>query len=123
MLRSSEVAHMKPSSFWSMSWILGIGKGCLLILLFSSLRSAKERRDPSGLLIVNIGQAHSEWLIFLKIPCLHNLSTSSLSFCSWEYGTGYGFAWYGAAVESLRTRSTGSVFQVPTVPSYRCSYF
>src|SRR5687768_6960175 len=99
-----------------------MGKGYRLIHFFSSLRSAKERRDPSCLLIVNIGQAHSDLLIFLNIPCLHNLSTSSLSFCPWECGTGYGFAWYGAPLGSFRTKSTGSVFQIPTVPSNRCSY-
>ena len=39
------------------------------IILFNSLKSAKDPRDPLGFLIVNIGQAHSDLLIFLNMPC------------------------------------------------------
>src|SRR5688572_27624571 len=123
MFKSSDVANMNPSSFSSISWILGIENGCLFILLFSSLKSVRDLEDPSGLLIVNMGHAHSDLFIFLKIPSSHNLFTSSLSFTSWECGTGYGFAWYGCPFGSFRCKSTGSASQVPTVPSNRCLNF
>ena len=67
-----------------MSVILGSGKGFLFITLFTSLRSTKDLSEPSGLDIVNIGQAHSEWLIFLNTPYSHNRFISSLSLFSWK---------------------------------------
>jgi hypothetical protein len=48
------------------------GKGFLWITLFTSLRSASDQKEPSGFDIVNIGHAHSEWLIFLNTPYSHN---------------------------------------------------
>jgi hypothetical protein len=73
---------MKPSSFCNMSEILGNGYGFLLITLLTSLRSAKDRREPSGFEIVNIGHAHSELLIFLSTPYEQSRLSSSFSLFS-----------------------------------------
>ena len=123
MFRSRDVAYMNPSSFSSISCILGIGKGCLFIHLFSSHKSASDLKEPSGLFIVNMGHAHLDLFILCTIPSLHNLSTSALSLMVWECGNGYCLAGYGSAFGSFNSISTGSVYQVPTVPSNRCSNF
>jgi hypothetical protein len=62
-----------------MSEILGNGYGFLLITLFTSLRSAKDRKDPSGFEIENIGHAHLELLIFLSTPYEHSWFSSSFN--------------------------------------------
>ena len=92
MFRSRDVANIEPSSFSSISCILGNGKGCCFIYEFSSLQSARDLKDPSGLFIANMGHAHLDLFIFLKIPSSHNLATSSLSLMVWECDTGYGLA-------------------------------
>src|SRR5688572_26481110 len=50
-----------------------MGKGCPLILLFSSLRSAKERSDLSSLLLVNIGLLKISVYPFLIVSYLGKL--------------------------------------------------
>ena len=56
-----------------------------LFALFTS-KSAMDLKEPSGLAMENVVQAHAE---FLKTPYEHNLWLFSLSFFSCEYGTGY----------------------------------
>jgi hypothetical protein len=68
IFRSNDVARQNPSSFCNRSFILGIGKVFLLILLFSSLRSAKDLKDLSGLDIVNMGHAYSYLFTFCNTP-------------------------------------------------------
>ena len=92
MFRSRDVVYIKPSSFSSISCILEIGKGCHFTCEFNILKSARDLKDPSGLFIVNMGHAHLDLFIFLKIPRSHNLATSSLSLVVWECGTGYSLA-------------------------------
>jgi hypothetical protein len=72
-----------------MSLILGSGYGFVLILLYNSIRFARDLRAPSGLLIVKAGKAHSDLLlIFQMIPSPQSLLTSCLNFSSLDLGTG-----------------------------------
>ena len=82
MFKSKEVVHMKPSSFCNMSWIFGIGNGCLLMCMLIALLSVNDLNEPSGFAIVKAGDAYSEVFFFLRTPAFTDLSTSSLSFCS-----------------------------------------
>ena len=85
MLKSRAVANWNPSNFKSKSWIFGIGKGYLLILLFSSLRSVKNLIVPSFLGMTKQGAAHCEWLTFSRTPILHKRSTSTFNFQKLRY--------------------------------------
>lgn len=123
MLRPSKAAYMNPSSFCSISWILGIWNDCLLIFLFSTCKSTKDLKEPSGLEMINMGDSLSKLLNFLNVSALHNLSTSFCSFFSWDWGTRYALAWHGVQWGSFGTRSTRSVFHIPTVSSNSCSCF
>ena len=86
------MTHMNPHNFCNMSWIFGTGKGFLLFLLLSSLKSANYLKVPSGFEMVNIGAAHAVSLIFLSMFHFTSLSHSILSLASCDYGTGYGLA-------------------------------
>jgi hypothetical protein len=70
---------MKPSRYCNMPEILGNGYGFLLITFFTSLRSAKDRKDLSGFEIVNKGHTHLELLIFLSTPYEHSGFSSSFN--------------------------------------------
>ena len=60
MLRSKDVAHLKPSSSCRTVEILGIGQGFLFNLLLTSLKSVKKRTCPLFFGIINVGEPHSE---------------------------------------------------------------
>ena len=62
--------------------MFGIGKGYLLILLFSSLKSDKNLTVRSFFGMIKHGAPHSEWLTFLRTPILTKRSTSNLSVAS-----------------------------------------
>ena len=70
--------HLEPSNLSNKSWTLGIGKGFLFILLFSSLKSEINLTVPFILGIIKVGTAHWELLIFYRTPILITLSTSFL---------------------------------------------
>ena len=64
MFKPRDVARIKLSNLWSMSWILGMGKGCLFISLLISLLSVNDLRVPSGFAIVKAGDTHLEVFTF-----------------------------------------------------------
>ena len=97
MFKSKDVAYMKPSSFCSMSDVLGNWYGFLFTTLFTSLKSAKDLKEPSGFAMVNMEHSHSELLIFLNTPYEHNLLISSLSFSL--VNMAWGKAWHDMALD------------------------
>ena len=121
MFKSKDVAYWKPSSFSSKSWIFGIGKGFLFILLFSSRKSEMNWIIPFFFGMMNVGAAHSERFTFRKTPMLHKRSTSVRKVCSWIFGIGYAWAWYGFT-PGWSSISYSSWFQNPKVPSNKDSY-
>ena len=66
MFKSSEVLDLKSSNFSNKSYILGIGKCFLLILLFSSLKSERKRRVPLNLGIIKVKASHSVFFYILR---------------------------------------------------------
>ena len=86
---------MKPSSFKSKSYILGIGNDFILILLSSDLKSKMKQRFLFSLGIINVGAAHFELFSRFKPALLTNLLNSVLRASSYIFGIGNGLAWYG----------------------------
>ena len=78
MFKSREVAYLKPSNFNNKSYISGIGKGFLLILLLSSLKSGMKQTVPFVLGIIEA--AHLELFLRFHTPYFINLLTSVLEF-------------------------------------------
>ena len=76
MFKSSEVAYLKPSNFNDKSCILGIGKGFLLSLLLSSLKSEMKRAVPLFLGIIKVGETHLELFLRFNTPMCIDLSNS-----------------------------------------------
>ena len=70
--------------------MLGKGKGFLLILVLSFLKSIMNLTVLSFLGIIVEGACHSESLICLRTPISQSLSSSNLSVSLLETGTGYG---------------------------------
>ena len=85
---------MKPSSFKSKSYILGIGNGFLLILLFNFLKSEMKQAIPLFMGIINVGAGHSDLFLCFKISMFTNLFTSVFSVSSCTFGIGNSFALY-----------------------------
>ena len=81
MLKSSDVAYLKPSNFNNKYCILGIGKGFLLILLFSSLNSEMKQTIPLFLEIIKVGVAHLELFLRFNTPIFINLLNSFFKVC------------------------------------------
>ena len=92
MFRSRDVAYLKHSSLSSRSCIFGMGKGFLLLRLFSSLKSEIKRAVPFFLGIMNVGAAHSELSIRFNITISYKRYTSYFSVPSCTRGIGKGFA-------------------------------
>ena len=88
---------MKPSNFNNKSCILGIVKGFLLILLFSSLKSEMKRTVPFCSVIIKVGAAHLELFLRYKIPMFIIRLTSVLKVSSCILGIGNDLVWYGLA--------------------------
>ena len=76
MFKSSEVAYLKLSYFNNKSCILGIGKGFLLIFLFSYQKSGRKRNVPFFLGIIKVGAAQLELFLRCNAPMSINLLTS-----------------------------------------------
>ena len=76
MFKSSEVAYLKRSNFDDKSFILGIGKGSLLSLLLSSLKSEMKQIVPFSKGIIKFGDVHLELFLRLNTPMLITLLTS-----------------------------------------------
>ena len=68
MFESSEPAYLKHSNLNNKSSILEIGKGFLLILLFSSLKSEMKQNVPLLLGIIKVGAATwSYFYVFIHL--------------------------------------------------------
>ena len=83
---------MKLSNFNNKSYILGIGKGFLLIILLSSLKSEMKRTVPFLLVIIKVGAAHLELFLRFNTPMFINLLTSVFRVSSCILGIGKGLA-------------------------------
>ena len=83
-------AYLKPSNFNNKSYILGIGKGFLLILLLSSLKSDMKQIVPLFLGIIKVGAAHLELFFCFYAHIFIDLLTSVfiVSLCILEIGKG-----------------------------------
>ena len=76
IFKSKENTYLKPSNFKSNSYILGIGKAFLLILLSSSLKSEMKQKVPFFLGIIHVEVAHAELFLHCKTHLFTNLLTS-----------------------------------------------
>ena len=94
MFKSEYEAYLKPSSFKSKSYILGIGNGFRLIDLLSSLKSEMKPIVPLFLRIKNVGASYSELFLRFETPTLTNLLISIFRVTSCTFGIGNGFACY-----------------------------
>ena len=88
--------YLKPSSFKTKSYILGIGNGFLSILLIASLKSEIKQTVPFFFGIINVGVAHSD-----KTPMNTNILTSILRVYLCTFGIGNGFTWYSCFCVAL----------------------
>jgi hypothetical protein len=73
--------------------ILGIGKGFLTNLLFTSQKSLKKHTVLSFLGIMKDGKAHSDAGCLSNTPSWHSLSTSFMMVSLWTFGTGKAQPW------------------------------
>ncbi len=113
---------MNPLISCSTVLILGIGKGVLTNLLFTSQKSLKKRAVLSFLGIMKDGKAHSDVGCFSNTPSWHSLSTSFMMVSLWTFGTGKAWPWWGDT-PSFHWNETGLVFQSPKMPSKSDLYF
>jgi hypothetical protein len=73
--------------------ILGIGKGFLTNLLFTSQKSLKKHTVLSFLGIMKDGKALSDAGCLSNTPSWHSLSTSFMMVSLWTFGTGKARPW------------------------------
>ena len=117
MIKSRDVSYWKPSNFNNISFLLGIVYGLHFNCLFIFLRSLRKlTRFDLGLDCAKDGAPHSEYLDFSIILSRNKRSTSALNIPLCTLGTGYGLKHIGF-VSSFNSKSTGSILQVPIVPS------
>ena len=121
------VAYWKPFNFNNISLIIGIGYGFHFNYLFRFLKSLiRILLFNLGLGCAKYGDPHSESFYTSRTPNRTKFSTSFLKLYSCTFGTGYGRSCIVFA-SSFNLNSTGSVFQVPSVPlnnsSNICNYF
>jgi hypothetical protein len=93
MLRFRAVAKVNPSNYCRTVPILGIEKGVLTNLLFTSQRLLKKHMVQSFLGIMKAGKAHSSAGCLSYTPSLHNLSTSLMMVFLGFFGTGKAHPW------------------------------
>ena len=60
MLKSRDVAKVKPSNSWETVLILGIGNGFVATVLFTSLKSVVKHTVLSFFGIIKDGDVHSD---------------------------------------------------------------
>ena len=103
--------------------ILGIGYGSRFNYLFIFPKAPiKRTRFYLGLGCAKNGAPHYELFPNYSTPSRTKHSTSFLNIPSCTFGTVYGLARIGFA-SSFNSKSTISVFQVPSVPSNNSSNF
>ena len=95
MFKSRAVAQENPSSSCKTVLILGIGKGVLTILLFTSQKLLKKHTVPFFIGTINDGKAHSDSCCRSSTPSLHSLSVSLMRTYLCIFGTGNARPWYG----------------------------
>ena len=95
MFRSSDVATLKPSYFDYKYCILGIGKGILLILLFSSLKSEMKRTVLYFLGMIKVGASHLDLFLRFDTTIFINVVTSVLRVSLCILGIGKDLTLYG----------------------------
>ena len=105
---------MKPSKFSIVSFILGVGKGFLRILLCNFLKLEKNCTVLLFFGWMKVGDPHSGIFTFLRTPNWNNCPIYLPKMYSCNLATGYFFAWYGLAYSCISI-STGFVFRVPRV--------
>ena len=88
MFKTSNMAYLKRSNFNNKSYILGIGRCFLLILLFISLKSEMKRTAPFVLGIIKVGAAHLELFLRFDTPIFINLLNSEFRASSCILGIG-----------------------------------
>ena len=97
--------------------IFGIGYGFRFNCLFRFLKSLRKyTRFDLGLGWAKDGDTHYESFANLRTPSITKRSTSFLNIYSCTFGTGYGLNQIGFT-SSFNPKSTGSFFQVTSVPS------
>ena len=93
MIKSCDVVYLKCSNFNDKSYIFGIGKGFLLILLLSSLKSEMKQTVPFFWGITNLEASNLELFSRFTTAIFINLLTSVLRVSSCILGIGKGLAW------------------------------
>ena len=127
MFKSSDVAYLKPYYFNNISLILGIGY-CLhfncLFRFINSLRKCTQFDLVLG--FAKNGDPHSESFALPNTPSRTKLSASFLTFIHVTLVNLYDIE-HIRFTSYFHFNSTGSVFQVPSVPSYNslnfCNHF
>ena len=116
IFKSSDVAYLKPSSFYNIPLILGIGYGLRFLWLFKFLNPLIKRTGfVLDLGCTKDGSTLSESFEFLITPSGTKRSTSFLKNSLCNFGTIYGLE--NMFLEFyFNSNSTGSVFQLPSVP-------
>ncbi len=122
MLRSRAVAKENPSNSCSTMLILGIGKGFLTNLMFTSWKLLRLHAVLIFFGTINDSNAHSDACCCFSTPSLHSLSTSLMRTSLCIFGTGKARPWYGVE-PSFSWKETSLVFQSPKVPLKSDSYF
>jgi hypothetical protein len=89
--------------------ILGIGKGFLTNLLFTSQKLLKKCTVLSFFGIMKDGKAHSDAGCLSNTPSLHNLSTSLMMVSLWIFGIGKAWPWL-CDTPPFNWNKTGLVF-------------
>ena len=72
------MVHQKPFNLSNRYCVLGLGKGIVFIVLFSSLKSEINVTLPFVLGIIKVEVAHYELLIIFNFLILTHVSTSFL---------------------------------------------
>ena len=105
-----------------MSIIRGVGYGFLTSISFNFRKSVRNRTVPSFLLIINEGEVQRLSVLHRRTPSRTNRSSSFLNYSRLICGTGKAMLRIGVA-PFFSSRSTGSVLNVPSVPSNSFLYF
>ena len=116
IFKSRDLAYWKPSTFNNTSFIFGIGYGFRFNCLFIFLRSLRKRTwFDLGLRWEQNWTPHYESFSTLRTHNMTKYSTFFLKTSPCTFSNGY-FYKHTGFVPSFISKSTGSVFQVPSVP-------
>ena len=123
MFKSSDVAYWKSSNLNNISFIFDIWYGFCYNCLFWFIKSLKKHTQfDLGLGCAKDGDPHSESFYISRTLSKTKNLTSFLNISLCNFGTGYGCEHIGFTYY-FNPKSTGDVFQVPSVPSKKSSNF